>query len=128
MEWSETIQLWSQTPVKIIDIRHIILKPWEETRAYRLPANAFLFANQGEAWLRLDGIDVSSMGYHVLHSGKDSILLMKGLNRSIDYYLILYRGLASSRRSCSGFAIKSTSILRRVRPLLRSSSTREKSY
>ncbi|CAM4451761.1 iron complex transport system substrate-binding protein [Paenibacillus endophyticus] len=91
MEWSETIRLWSQTPVKIVDIRHIVLKPWEEPRAYRLPANAFLFANQGEAWLKLDGIEVSSMGYHVLHGGKDAVLYMKGSNRSIDYYLILYK-------------------------------------
>ncbi|MFG0214693.1 hypothetical protein ACFU8X_16430 [Brevibacillus porteri] len=43
MEWQEMIRIWNQTPVKLLDIRHIVMKPSVELQSYRMPANAFLF-------------------------------------------------------------------------------------
>ncbi|MFC8687291.1 hypothetical protein [Brevibacillus porteri] len=42
MDWQEMIRIWNQTPVKLLDIRHIVMKPSEELQSYRMPANAFL--------------------------------------------------------------------------------------
>jgi iron complex transport system substrate-binding protein len=91
MEWPETIKIWNQTPVKVLDIRHLVMKAGEELQAYRLPASAFIFANQGEARLRLDGMETVSANFQVLHGGKGASLNIRCLNRPFDYYLILYK-------------------------------------
>lgn len=98
MKWQETIKVWNQIPVKVIDIRHLVLRAGEELKSYRLPACAFIFANQGEARLILDGIEVESAQFHVLHGGKGVQLNIQCLKNQFDYYLILYKpldGLAS---------------------------------
>lgn len=98
MEWHETITIWSQTPVKVLDIRHLAMKTGEELQAYRLPANAFIFTNQGEAKISLDGMAVESANSQLLHGGKGATLNISCLSRPFDYYLILYkpmRGLST---------------------------------
>ncbi|WP_138754556.1 ABC transporter substrate-binding protein [Paenibacillus sinopodophylli] len=91
MEWLETIRLWNQTPIRVWDIRHVVLKPWAELRSYRLPANTFLVSSQGEARIQLDGMNLSSEGCQVFHCGQGSVLNLWGLNRPFEYYLILYK-------------------------------------
>jgi len=91
MEWHETIKIWSQTPVKVLDIRHFNMKAGEELHAYRLPASAFIFTNQGEAKISLDGIAVESANSELLHGGKGASLTISCLNRPFNYYLILYK-------------------------------------
>ncbi|WP_139992260.1 ABC transporter substrate-binding protein [Paenibacillus paridis] len=98
MEWQETIKRWSQTQVKVIDIRHLAMKAGDELASYRLPACAFIIANQGGAKLRLDGMEVASAPMQVLHGGKGAHLNIRALKQPFDYYLILYKpldGLAS---------------------------------
>jgi iron complex transport system substrate-binding protein len=96
MEWPETIRVWNQTPVKVLDIRHFVMKPGEMLQSYRLPSSAFLFTNQGEARLMLDGVEASSAQLQVLHGGKGATVKICCLNRPFDYYLILYKPIDSS--------------------------------
>ncbi|AIW40992.1 helix-turn-helix domain-containing protein [Paenibacillus polymyxa] len=91
MEWLETIKLWNQIPVKVLDIRHFKMKPGEKLSAYSLPSNGFLFANQGEARLILDEVETSSAKFQVLHGGKGANLNIWCLNHPFEYYLILYK-------------------------------------
>lgn len=91
MEWPEVIRLWNQTPVKLLDIRHLVIKQGEVLQAYRLPASAFLFANQGEARLMLGGIEESPVYSQILHGNKGDCLNIWCLNQQFDYYLILYK-------------------------------------
>ncbi|WP_431087650.1 helix-turn-helix domain-containing protein [Paenibacillus sp. 8b26] len=91
MEWLETIRLWTQMPVKVLDIRHFTMKSGERLSSYSLPSSGFLFANQGEARLMLDGIETSSAKFQVLHGGKGANLNIWCLNQPFEYYLILYK-------------------------------------
>ncbi|MGG4455843.1 AraC family transcriptional regulator [Brevibacillus porteri] len=93
MEWQEMIRIWNQTPVKLLDIRHIVMKPSEELQSYRMPANAFLFINHGEGKLLLDTTEVSLTANQILHCGKASVLNMRSLAQPLDYYLLLYKPL-----------------------------------
>ncbi|WP_053372883.1 AraC family transcriptional regulator [Paenibacillus sp. FJAT-27812] len=96
MEWPETIRVWNQTPIKVLDIRHFVMKPGEVLQSYRFPSSAFLFTNQGEAGVMLDGVEVSSAQFQVLHGGKGANVNIRCLNRRLDYYLVLYKPIDSS--------------------------------
>lgn len=91
MNWTDIAALWNRTPIKIMDIRHAVLQPGDKLRAYRLPANAFLVNNQGEALLALEGIDRLVSSSQVIHGCKGASLTIWCLNCPYDYYLILYK-------------------------------------
>jgi len=99
MEWQEVIKLWSQTPVKVLDIRHLTVKSWEELKSYRLPASAFLFANQGEAKVVLDERESYISQSQLLHCGKGAILSIQCSESPFAYYLLLYKPLPPSLSS-----------------------------
>jgi iron complex transport system substrate-binding protein len=99
MEWQEIIRLWNKTPVRVMDIRHIIMQPGERVDAYSLPSSAFLLTNQGEARVQLENIELSSANSQVLYSGKKGAhLSITCLNRPFDYYLVLFKPLIEQPR------------------------------
>lgn len=85
------IRIWSGTPVKLLDIRHIKMKQGERLQSYRLPASAFIFANQGEARLCLDKGDEVPSNNLLLHGGKGADWCIRCVAKPFDYYLILYK-------------------------------------
>ncbi|WP_188888639.1 AraC family transcriptional regulator [Paenibacillus radicis (ex Gao et al. 2016)] len=91
MKWPEMIRRMSQTPIKLLDIRHIKMKPGEKLQSYRFPSSAFLFTNQGEASLSLDGVETSPSNNQLLHGAKGALLNISCFNRPFDYYLIFYK-------------------------------------
>ncbi|RXZ78639.1 helix-turn-helix domain-containing protein [Paenibacillaceae bacterium] len=102
MEWPEAVKLWNQTPVKVLDIRHLEMEPGEELLSYRLPASAFLFANQGEARLMFDRTETPSADFQLFHCGKGTNLNIWCLTRKFDYYLVLYKPLMDAAISTTG--------------------------
>ncbi|WP_341280842.1 helix-turn-helix domain-containing protein [Paenibacillus sp. FSL H8-0537] len=99
MEWQNTIQLWNQRPVQVLDIRHLTMKPGEQRLAYRLPANAFVYANQGSARLEMEELEAPCDNGYLLHSGKGANLSIWCGDEPFDYYLVLYkpRGLINNQ-------------------------------
>lgn len=49
--------LWNHASIRVLDIRHMVLREGEELREYQLPANIFLFAARGGAVVTLDGTE-----------------------------------------------------------------------
>lgn len=90
LEQEDSIRAWNHVPVRIMDIRHVSMRPGEQQR-YVIPSSSFVFTNQGEAEVRLDGA-VSTPGYaHVIHGGKGAVFEIVCLERAFDYYIILYK-------------------------------------
>ncbi|MBW7475508.1 helix-turn-helix domain-containing protein [Paenibacillus oenotherae] len=102
MEWPEMIKRWSGMPVKLLDIRHFTMKQGDALQSYPLPANAFLFANQGEARLILDGVEASHTNSLILHSGKGAVVNIKCVSGPFDYYMILYKPVDSIQAAHEG--------------------------
>lgn len=101
-EQKDSIRAWNHTPVRIMDIRHVIMRPGEQQR-YVFPSSSFVFTNQAEAEVRLDGAGHTPGYTHVIHGGKGAVLEIECLERAFDYYLILYKPwLGSSFTEAAG--------------------------
>lgn len=93
MKWSKQIQIWNETPLVLLDIRHIRMKKDEELRSYRLPASSFIYVNQGEGFISLSGLEIHQVHHHAIHTGKGESLSIQCLNEPLDYYMIMYKSL-----------------------------------
>lgn len=91
MDRSKLLGEWRKTSILLRDIRLVTLQQGEEPRPYCLPANAFLFAVQGQASLQLDGVPVRDTHHQLLHASKGSLIDIRGLAGGYAYYLILYQ-------------------------------------
>ncbi len=94
MKLDDHLLLWNQASVKVMDIRHRSMESGEELLAYRLPANAFLYATRGSAQVRLDGVPYDAQRFHLFHGGK-GVCLDIAAKQSFEYYMILYKASAS---------------------------------
>lgn len=95
-EWSEAIQWWNKNQVKLMDIRHLVLKPGQAIKPYVLPAHAFLLMVRGEAIVHLGKEKLRSNQTQVLHVGKGTTIHIHCLDLPLEYYLILYKPQPSS--------------------------------
>ncbi|WP_341347515.1 ABC transporter substrate-binding protein [Paenibacillus sp. FSL H3-0469] len=86
----DSIRAWNHVPVRIMDIRHVNMRPGEQLR-YVFPSSVFVLTNQGEAEVRFDGDGHTPEYAHVIHGGKGAVLEIACLEQTFDYYLILYK-------------------------------------
>ncbi|MFF2885247.1 AraC family transcriptional regulator [Paenibacillus sp. NPDC057967] len=89
----EHIALWNHASIKVLDIRHMILRKGEELSGYQLPASMFLFAARGGAAITLDGTEYPLRPFHVLHGGKGSIMDIHIREEQWEYDLIYYKAV-----------------------------------
>ncbi|WP_052648620.1 helix-turn-helix domain-containing protein [Paenibacillus sp. E194] len=92
MKLNEQALLWNQAFIKIIDVRHTIMKQGEELLAYRMPSSAFLYVIRGSAQLQLDGIAHHVSRFSLIHGGK-GVYLDITADELLDYYMILYKAV-----------------------------------
>lgn len=92
MKLNEQALLWNQAFIKIIDVRHTIMKQGEELHAYRMPSSAFLYVIRGSAQLQLDGIAHHVSRFSLIHGGK-GVYLDITADELLDYYMILYKAV-----------------------------------
>jgi iron complex transport system substrate-binding protein len=120
-EWS-MIGEWRQVPIKLLDIRRVTLQQGKEAQPYCLPANMFLFAAQGEAHLRLDGVQATNTCTQLLHGGKGACLEIECITSIYVYYVILYKPLdkptASRKRSGGTVPLAHRYVFRSTQPWL----------
>ncbi|WP_238649975.1 ABC transporter substrate-binding protein [Paenibacillus piscarius] len=89
-EMTDSIRAWNHVPVRIMDIRHVSMGPGEQQR-YVFPSSVFVFTNQGEAVILLDGTGGTAAHSQVIHGGKGTVFQVASLSHPLDYYLILYK-------------------------------------
>ncbi|WP_068793398.1 AraC family transcriptional regulator [Brevibacillus laterosporus] len=99
MQMNDYFVLWNHAFIRVLDIRHAILRVGEELGSYRLPTSSFLYATRGVAQILLDGEVHRSERFHVLHIGKGTCLEIIGIEDEFEYYMILYK--ATLPRPCS---------------------------
>ncbi|WFR65093.1 AraC family transcriptional regulator [Paenibacillus amylolyticus] len=90
-EWSAAIQWWNKNQVKLMDIRHLVLKPGQTITPYVLPSHAFLLMVRGEATVHMGEEKFRSTQTHVLHGVKGTTIHIHCQDLPLEYYLILYK-------------------------------------
>ncbi|MCQ6561797.1 hypothetical protein [Paenibacillus mendelii] len=93
MNWNDHVLLWNQSNIKVLDIRHTLLKFGDELHAYSLPASCFLYATRGGARVMMDGMEYEAKRFHVLHGGKGMCLNIFLTEEAFEYYLIFYKAV-----------------------------------
>ncbi|WP_313894071.1 AraC family transcriptional regulator [Psychrobacillus sp.] len=93
---NDYILLWNQATIKVLDVRHVVLKIGEELRSYRLPSSIFLFSTRGSARVVLDHTEYILKGMQLMHSGKGAIIDIESADEEFEYYLIFYKAFIPS--------------------------------
>lgn len=107
VKWSKQIQIWNETPLVLLDIRHIRMKVGEDLRSYRLPASSFLYVNQGAGSISLSGLEIHHVQHYVVHTCKGESLSIQCFSEPLDYYLIMYKPLFYRNPLQESSAVKS---------------------
>ncbi|MBM6386596.1 MAG: AraC family transcriptional regulator [Paenibacillus sp.] len=90
MQSNEQIQLWNQAAVKILDVRRVVLEAGERIQAYYLPANSFMYALRGKAFVEMDGQQYETKPFNLLHGSKGSRLDIEARDE-FEYVMLFYR-------------------------------------
>lgn len=85
------ILLWNHASIKVLDVRHMMMRTGETLYSYRLPASMFLIATRGGAQVLLDGIAYILNRFQVMHSGKGAQMDIFPTDEEFEYYMIFYR-------------------------------------
>lgn len=88
---NDHILLWNYASIKVLDVRHTMLRAGESLRSYRLPASMFLLAARGGAQVLLDEMELEIKRYQVVHSGKGTHLDITPREEEFEYYMIFYK-------------------------------------
>ncbi|RED89392.1 iron complex transport system substrate-binding protein [Cohnella phaseoli] len=91
MNWDEQRLLWSSAAVNVWDIRYNTLWEGQDWLSYRLPANIFLFAVSGSAYVQIDDRKYYLKKHHLLHAGKGMGMDIMPAKHEFSFYLIYYK-------------------------------------
>ncbi|MCM3628319.1 ABC transporter substrate-binding protein [Paenibacillus glycanilyticus] len=92
---TELISAWYNAAYTILDVRHVSMGPQKPLQNYRLPANSFLLAYRGNAFIELDGKPYITKSFQLLHGVKGSTLDIVAAEELFAYYMILYKASES---------------------------------
>lgn len=93
MQQDDEWLLWSHASIKVMDIRRMRLEPGERLRAYRLPANGFLYATRGKTRMRLDATERDIECFRMLHGSKGMLLDILPSQEQLEYYWLFYKAM-----------------------------------
>ncbi|MEK4462258.1 AraC family transcriptional regulator [Paenibacillus sp. FSL H8-0315] len=97
MKLEDHIFAWNYAAVKVLDIRHAVMKPGDKLQGYVLPACGFIYCVRGTASLNLNGIDYDADRHFIVHGGKGMRLSIE-TGRLFEYYLLFYRASLPGRK------------------------------
>lgn len=83
--------LWNQAAVNIVDIRYKVLWEGQDMLSYQLPANIFLLAVSGSAYVRIDERKCYVKRHHLLHAGKGMNVDIMPAKHEFSFYLVYYK-------------------------------------
>jgi len=88
---NDQLLLWNHASIKVLDVRHSVLRAGEAVQSYRLPTSVFLFATRGEAYIKLDEEKHVVQRFQIIHSGKGTMLDIFLAEEEFEYYMIYYK-------------------------------------
>lgn len=88
---SDHILLWDHACIKVLDIRHALIRMGDAVRGYKLPASVFLLVKRGGAQVLLDGTEYDVKPLQVMHSGKGTRVDIFVSDKLFEYYMIYYK-------------------------------------
>ncbi len=91
MNVDDHIYLWDHAAIKVLDVRHQIMRMGETLQSYRMPANGFIFVSRGRAQVQLNQIEYIIQQFQVIHGSKGTILDIFLTEDELAYYLIFYK-------------------------------------
>ncbi len=91
MNIDQYIKLWNQASIHVLDVQHHFIPYEQYVSPYPLPENGFLYTVRGHALIHVDHTAYPTERFHMIHSGKGSILQIEVLDELLEYYLVLYR-------------------------------------
>lgn len=91
MNIDQYIKLWNQASIHVLDVQHHFISYEQYMSSYDLPENGFLYTVRGHALIHVDHTAYPTERFHMIHSGKGSILQIEVLDELLEYYLVLYR-------------------------------------
>lgn len=54
MNVDDQIYLWDHAAIKVLDVRHQIMRMGETFQSYKMPSNGFIFVSRGRAQVQLN--------------------------------------------------------------------------
>ncbi|NGQ94516.1 AraC family transcriptional regulator [Brevibacillus sp. SYP-B805] len=109
MSLQDHMLLWNQAALKVLDVRHAIMQPGEQLRAYQLLASAFLLPIRGKALMLLDQTAYETDKYHVCHAGKGTVLEIVQVADVFEYYMVFYQAVLTMPRRQDLLRLQQTS-------------------
>lgn len=88
---SETVDIWAQSAVTLLDIRHQTIRIGAPMNDYRMPSSMLLCAYGGSADVSLDDRLFSVERFGIFHGGKGSRLTIRPAGEKINVYSVYYK-------------------------------------
>lgn len=93
---TEAIEIWNQSAISLVDIRHHLISPEESIDGYSMPASTFLYTCSGRAEVILDDNVYHAERFGLFHGGKGTKLSIHPHDDWLEYYMVLYKVQAIS--------------------------------
>lgn len=91
MNVDDHIYLWDHAAIKVLDVRHQVLRMDETLQPYKMPSNGFIFVSRGRAQVQLNQIEYIIQQFQVIHGSKGTILDIFLTEDELEYYLIFIK-------------------------------------
>lgn len=91
MNVDDHIYLWDHAAIKVLDVRHQVLRMGETLQSYKMPSNGFIFVSRGRGQVQLNQIEYIIQQFQVIHGSKGTILDIFLTEDELEYYLIFYK-------------------------------------
>ncbi|MEC0213155.1 AraC family transcriptional regulator [Paenibacillus ehimensis] len=90
MAFQDHMLVWNHAALKVLDVRHAVIRPGDGLYGYQLPANVFLYSACGRAQLVLDELEYAADKCFVCHAGKGTFLDIVHVTETFEYYMVYY--------------------------------------
>ncbi|WP_025846002.1 AraC family transcriptional regulator [Paenibacillus ehimensis] len=90
MAFQDHMLVWNHAALKVLDVRHAVIRPGDGLYGYQLPANVFLYSACGRAHLVLDELEYAADKCFVCHAGKGTFLDIVHVTETFEYYMVYY--------------------------------------
>lgn len=88
---AEAIQVWTQSSITLLDMRHQTIDAQQPMGGYRMPSSMFVCSYGGPAEVRLNDALYSVERFGIFHGGKGTSLSIRPAAAKTDCYMVFYK-------------------------------------
>lgn len=92
MNIEEHLLLWNYASIKVLDVRHRVMRIGDTLQPYKLPTSVLIVITRGTAQVHLDQTNYHVIQFQMIHSGKGAALEINQITNELECYLIFYKG------------------------------------